>query len=139
MGLGEVRVGVMVRDRVASCDLSEVGATCPADHPAVEEEGDVRLPGVGLDGERLALGAWPRPRDLVRARVRARARARAGARAKVGAGTRAKVRTRVGLWPGLGLGLGLGLAAPTRPPRWASPSSIRARWHLVRVTVRVRP
>ena len=79
---------------LASCGSSEVGATCTADHPAVEEEGDVRLPGVGLDGERLALGAGPRPRDLVRVRARTRARVRAGAKAEVGAGARAKVRAR---------------------------------------------
>ena len=67
---------------LASCGSSEVGATCTADHPAVEEEGDVRLPGVRLDGERLALGARPRPRDLVRARARARARAKVGVRVR---------------------------------------------------------
>ena len=113
MGLGEVRVGVMVRDRVASCDLSEVGATGAADHPAVEEEGDVRLPGVGLDGERLALGAWPRPRDLVRARARAKVRVRVGAKAKVGAGVRAKVRARAMARAGAGAGARLSHAHET--------------------------
>ena len=51
-GRGRVRVRarVRVRVRVRQAVSSSVAATCAADHPTVEEEGDVRVPGVGLDG-----------------------------------------------------------------------------------------